>query len=94
MNWLPYIIAGAAGLLVSFVNFLILREMLKRNKISGMNYVRTGITVVFVLALYFIGKASGLDTLKFIFAGAVGETVGLIAFSILLTKRQKPNDDK
>ena len=92
MNWLPLILAGIAGLLVSFINCIILRSMLKRKKTSGMNVVRTGITAVFMLALYFIGRALSLDVIKFIIAGAIGETIGLIAFSVLLTK--KPNNDQ
>ena len=87
---LPYAIAFAAGLLAAFVDYLVSRATAKKN--SAKYYatpVRTLIACVFVAGLYVAAKLLGIDRLPFLISGAVGATVGLIVFTILLVRAER-----
>lgn len=87
---LPAALAFAGGMLMEFINYIITGSALERE--AGAMFIlplRTLIAAGFIAALYFIGKALGLDPAVFMTGGALGATAGLILFTLLLKKKQK-----
>lgn len=92
-NILPFAIAFAAGLLASFVDYLVSRATMHKD--SAKYYatpLRTIIACVFVAALYIIGNALKIKLVPFLISGAVGATVGLIVFTILLMRANRKDE--
>ena len=83
---LPAVIAAAAGVLVGFLNSRITKAALKKGS-SGyaLMPVRVIVSALFVAALFIITDKLGLPASVMI-AGAVGLSLSLIAFSLLLIK--------
>ncbi len=92
---LPYALAFAAGLLASFVDYLVSRATVKKD--SAKYYatpIRTAIACVFVAGLYIAAKFLGVERLPFLISGAVGATIGLVAFTVLLLKSERKDGGK
>lgn len=89
-KFIPYAIAFAAGLLASFIDFLVSRATMKKE--SAKYYatpVRTVIACVFVAGLYIAAKLLGIERLPFLISGVIGATIGLVVFTILLLKSNR-----
>ncbi|MCR5808990.1 MAG: hypothetical protein K6G56_05455 [Clostridiales bacterium] len=86
---IPPVLAFAGGVFTGYINFLITRAALKREA-SGYAVMpaRTLVTAGFITALYFTGRALGLKLAPFLIAGAAGATMGLIVFTLLLTRNR------
>ncbi len=89
-------LAGAAafvgGALVSWVNYLLLRRLIKSSGEKGIGAaspIRTLLSAAYLLILYFIGKRTGLNVVALLLGGALGLTVLLIFFTLRLTKGLK-----
>lgn len=88
MNWLAIILAFVGGLAVSFLNFVIMRLMLKKGtEGAGAMSVRTVVMAGFFVALFFIARALDLNLTQVLISGAVGATIGLVVFSVISTKK-------
>ena len=88
MNWAAVILAFIGGLAISFVNFIIMRIMLKKGaEGAGAMSVRTVVMAGFFVALFFIAKALEIELIPFLIAGAIGATIGLVVFSVVMTRK-------
>ena len=84
--------AFAGGALVSWVNFLLLRLLLKRKGESGISLVspvRTVLSIAYLLVLYLVGKRTGLNSTALLIGGGLGLTVLLTYFTFRLTREAK-----
>ena len=87
---IPIVIAFAAGAAAEFINYLLTRSALGKNKnVSLIFPLRTLITAAFLAAIYFGSKALSLDTAYCMIAAALGATAGLAVFTFLLIKDNK-----
>ena len=92
---LPLCATFAAGIAVELVNYLITRSALSQKKDVFLIFpLRTIIAGAFLIALYFTAKALGLDVTSCMIAGAVGASVGLIAFTAILMRNNKKGGGK
>ncbi|MBO4277374.1 MAG: hypothetical protein J5925_03125 [Clostridia bacterium] len=78
--------AFAAGVLVSFVNYIISKKTLHGGKTTVAATVRSLISASFLLLLFFIGMETSLPVAALLIGGALGLTAGLILFTWLLLK--------
>ncbi len=86
------IAAFAGGAAVSWVNYLLLRFLLKKKGEAGIGMVsplRTILSVAYLLILFLIGKKTGLNTTALLIGGALGLTVMLTFFTFRLTRGLK-----
>ena len=91
---LPAALAFAAGVLVGFLNSRITKAALKKGPSGYMLMpVRVIISALFVVALFIITDKLGLPSSVMI-AGAVGLSISLIAFSLLIIKNSGKGEGK
>lgn len=86
------IAAFVGGAAVSWVNYLLLRFLLKKKGEAGIGMVsplRTILSVAYLLILFLIGKKTGLNTTVLLIGGALGLTVMLTFFTFRLTRSLK-----
>ena len=86
------IAAFVGGAAVSWVNYLLLRFLLKKKGEAGIGMVsplRTILSVAYLLILFLIGKKTGLNTTALLIGGALGLTVMLTFFTFRLTRSLK-----
>jgi hypothetical protein len=84
--------AFVGGAAISWVNYLLLRFLLKKKGNAGIGLVsplRTILSVAYLLILFLIGKKAGLNTTALLIGGALGLTVMLTFFTYRLTRRLK-----
>ena len=84
--------AFVGGAAVSWVNYLLLRFLLKKKGEAGIGLVsplRTILSVAYLLILFLLGKKVGLNTTVLLIGGALGLTVMLTFFTYRLTRRLK-----
>lgn len=85
---LPAVLAFLGGVLAEFANFIITRAALgKKSGVYMILPLRTLIAGGFIAAIYFIGMALKLDMTVFMISGALGATVGLIVFTLMLIRK-------
>ena len=81
--------AFVGGALISWVNFLLLRQLMKSKGDTGIGLaspVRTIVSVAYLLILYLIGKRTELNAAALLIGGALGLTVTLFLFTLRLTR--------
>ena len=77
------------GALVSWVNYLLLRLLIKckgERGVALISPVRTLLSVAYLLILYLVGKRTGLHSTALLIGGALGLTVMLTVFTFRLTR--------
>ena len=80
--------AFAGGALISWVNFLLLRALMKAKGETGISLaspLRMLMSAAYLLILYYVGKHTELNLTALLVGGALGLTVTLLLFTILLT---------
>ena len=81
--------AFVGGALVSWVNFLFLRRMMKSRGEAGIGLaspVRMLLSAAYFVLLYFIGKSTELSSGALLIGGALGLTLTLAFFTLRLTR--------
>ena len=84
--------AFVGGALVSWVNYLLLRALMKgkgETGITAASPVRMLMSAAYLLILYYIGKHIGLSLTGLLVGGALGLTVTLMLFTLRLTREMK-----
>ena len=79
----------AAGALISFVNYCLLRRALNKGGLSlqAVSLVRTLLSAAVLAAAYLLGKNTELPLNALLIGTALGLTVSLTLFTFLLTRR-------
>ena len=91
LNVLIGLAAFIGGALVSWVNFLLLRMLIKNRGNTGIGLIspiRTILSIVYLVILYWIGKHTELNLTALLIGGALGLTVMLTFFTLRLTKEE------
>ena len=91
-TFLAALAAFAGGALVSWVNFLLLRALMKGKGETGITVaspVRMLMSAAYLLILYMIGKHTELSLTGLLVGGALGLTVTLLFFTLRLTRGMK-----
>ena len=81
--------AFVVGALVSWVNYLLLRALMKGKGKTGISIaspVRMIMSAAYLLILYFVGKHTALSLTGLLVGGALGLTVTLMLFTLRLTR--------
>ena len=90
MEWVPAICAFAGGLVVSAIDFALMKKaMATPDKLSVFLLLRTFVSAAAIALLYFIGKWTGVQLVPFMIAGALGLTVGLVVSTVVLMNKQR-----
>ena len=79
--------AFAAGIGVSYINYLFSKKALASEKSMYIFPLRAVLTALFITALYFIGTYTALNASALLIGGALGCTLGLVLFTLILTKK-------
>lgn len=83
-----------AGVAVSFINYLVSRAALRRNKDSALIFpLRTVFAAGFLILVYFVSKSLALSVNACLISGALGVTVGITVFTMILIKNDRGGDD-
>ena len=87
------LLAGLAafigGALLSWGNYRLLLLLMSKKGEGGISLVspiRTLLSVIYLLILYFVGKRTGLSSTALLIGGALGLTVMLTFFTYRLTR--------
>ncbi|MBR0136132.1 MAG: hypothetical protein IJM18_08015 [Clostridia bacterium] len=80
--------AFAGGVLAEFINSLITRRAMAGRASAALIPLRTLVTGGYMVLLYFISRAFGLNTAAALIGGAAGATAGLIVFTLILMKKR------
>lgn len=81
--------AFAGGALISWVNYLLLRRFLRSKGETGLSLaspLRMLLSAAYFLALYLIGKHTGLNLYALLIGGALGLTILLALFTRRLAR--------
>ncbi len=76
--------AAVTGLFIAFINYLISKKVLIKapEKFSLITVVRQVIQVGYIVAVYFIGDAAGIEKPAYLLVGAVlGMTLPMLLFT-------------
>ena len=93
MKLLYGLAAFAGGVLVSWLNYLVMKAILRRGGgAASASPLRTLVTVVFFVLLYLIGGKTGIPQIPLLVGGALGLTAGLAYFTRLLIRRPSDGD--
>ena len=81
--------AFAGGVLISWANFALLRRFVRSKGENGVAMaapVRMLLSAAYFLALYLIGRHTGLDLYALLIGGALGLTASLALFTRRLSR--------
>ena len=81
--------AFAGGALISWVNFLLLRRLMKTRGDSGIalaSPARMLLSAAYLLLLYFLGKRTDLSLGALLVGGALGLTITLLFLTLRLSR--------
>ena len=81
--------AFAGGALISWVNYLLLRRLMGSKGETGLSLaspLRTLLSAAYLLALYLLGKHTGLNLYALLVGGVLGLTILLALFTRRLTR--------
>lgn len=84
--------ACAGGVVVSWVNYLILSGLLKSKPNTGIalaSPLRIILYAAYLIVLYFIGKYTELNSGALLIGGALGLTLALAFFTLRLSRRMR-----
>ena len=90
-TFLTGLAAFIGGALVSWGNYRFLLLLMRKKGEEGISLVspiRTLLSVIYLLILYFVGKRTGLGSTALLIGGALGLTVMLTFFTYRLTRRK------
>ena len=89
-EYLPLLIPFFGGIAVETANFFITRAVLKKQGgATAALALRSLLAAGYLIAVYFIAKALTPDPGRYLIAAAVGASVGLLVFTILLMSSLK-----
>ena len=97
MKYTLFIIAAAiGGVVISYINYLILKSALKNSTDKRAFYIsplRSVLAAAYLFAIYFLANKLGFSTIGPLIAGAIGLTFSLFVFTKMLLSIQKGNND-
>ncbi len=87
MDWFfPAAFAFAGGIVIELINYLVTKAALKGRGSLYVLPLRTLLTAAYIAALYFIGEKASFGIRPPMIGGALGCTLGIIIFSLLLAR--------
>lgn len=91
MNYIIFAIAFGIGFLISFICYSISKYFLnhKENLYSVAAFIRTSINVLYIAALFFIGKSTNFNLYFLLIGGALGVTLPNLFFTAKLLNISK-----
>ena len=97
MKYSLFIVAAAiVGVVISFINYQILKSALKGASDKHAFYVsplRSLLAAAYLFILYFFAEKANVNAAGLLISGAIGLTFSLFVFTRLLLKGQKDNND-
>ena len=84
--------AFAAGFAETYLNYRLSRAAMESDRGALIFPLRTLVTALFITALFLLGCYTGLDLSALMIGGALGCTVGLIVFTLVLNKEVKSGE--
>ena len=86
--------AFAGGVLISFLNFLMMSAAAKSDdkRMMAVSPVRSILSAAYLFLLFFISTKVKVSTAALLIGGAAGLTASLAFFTRLLINRQKPTE--
>ena len=86
--FLTALAAFAAGVLISFINYLITRKLSKNGgSLAVAAPLRTVLSVLLLTGCYFLGSSTSLSLYALLIGAALGLTAGLAYFTFRLAKK-------
>ena len=86
-EYLPLLIPFFGGIAVETANYFITRAALKKQSgASAAIALRSLLVTGFLAAVFFIARAVTSDPGRYLIAAAVGASVGLLVFTVLLMR--------
>lgn len=95
MDYLMGAAAFVVGAVLSYINYRIAKVLMPQNKLAAASLIRQVLSIGYLVGLYFIGQATDINLWALMIGGALGITLPLLVFTVLLVKKpSKPASGK